>query len=161
MVKKSELREALLQKLREELALLSGAAALARDEATSEESRARSKYDTHSQEAAYLAQGQARLAAEIKTSLQVYSEISFPSLPADAPIEPGALIELESAEQRAWYFLGPRAGGVEFNVEGCNVLVLTAQSPLGGALIGKRAGEIVHTPGRAGATVTHRIASVS
>ena len=45
------------------------AAALARDEAISEESRPENKYDTHSQEAAYLAEGQARLAGEIEADI--------------------------------------------------------------------------------------------
>ena len=60
------LRDEICRRLRAQLSLQTGAAALARDEATNEESRARSKYDTHSQEAAYLAEGQGRIAAEIE-----------------------------------------------------------------------------------------------
>ena len=64
-VKKSELRDAIIRHLRDELTRQTNAATMARDEAISEESRAESKWDTHSQEAAYLAEGQARLAVEI------------------------------------------------------------------------------------------------
>ncbi len=158
---KTALREAILQKLREELALQTDAAALARDEATNEESRARSKYDTHSQEAAYLAEGQARLAAEAQASLQVYAGVSFADFPPDAAIAPGALIELQSGPRRSWYLLGPRAGGLELSIDGRDILVLTPQSPLGRALLGRHAGEVVQTPGRDSATIAHRILTVS
>ena len=70
---KSALRDAIVAQLRAELALQTSAALLARDEAISEESRAENKYDTHSQEAAYLAEGQARHAAEIEASLAHYA----------------------------------------------------------------------------------------
>ena len=62
-VNKPALRAAILHELRQELARQTRAAEMARDEAISEESRAENKWDTHSQEAAYLAEGQAKLAA--------------------------------------------------------------------------------------------------
>lgn len=160
MVTKSDLRGAILQKLREELELQAAAAELAREEATSEESRARSKYDTHSQEAAYLAQGQAKLVAEIKDSLKAYEALPMPAPQPDPAVTLGALVELDSNGHRAWYFLGPRAGGLECTVDGRNVLVLTTQSPLGRSLVGRRAGEIVQTPGRGDAVDMHRIVAV-
>ncbi|MEX2044226.1 MAG: transcription elongation factor [Opitutus sp.] len=157
---KSDVRGAILQKLREELALQASAAELAHEEATSEESRARSKYDTHSQEAAYLAQGQAKLVAEIKDSLHVFETLPLPGPSDDATVTLGALVELESDGHRAWYFLGPRSGGLEVAVDGREILVLTTQSPLGHALVGKRTGEVVQTPGRTNTTDTHRIVRV-
>lgn len=150
-VNKSTLRAAILEQLRRELASQVGAAHLAREEAISEESRPDSKYDTHSQEAAYLAEGQARLAAEIEASLAHYAALPLPDFgPADA-IALGALIEL-GGEKRAsaWYFLGPRAGGIGLKWEGRDVLVITPQSPLGRQLLGRRAGETVRLPGRTG-----------
>lgn len=159
-MKKSALREAILQQLREELKLQSEAAALARDEATSEESRAQNKWDTHSQEAAYLAEGQAKLAAEIEVSLEVYTNLSMPELGPDSAIVLGTLVELDAGGKSAWYFLGPRAGGLEVVVDGRKVLVLTSQSPLGGQLIGKKVGDTVRTNGR-GPTAAQRIVSVA
>lgn len=160
MHEKSGLRAAILLKLREELGLQQKAAALAREEAISEESRARSKYDTHSQEAAYLAQGQAKLAAEIEASLDLYASVPLPDFgPGDA-IAVGALVQLDSIGKHGWYFLGPRAGGLEVSVGSRDILVLTPQSPLGRELIGRRVTELVQTPGRNGAMVTHRIVSV-
>lgn len=158
-MKKSELRDAILAQLRAELALQTGAALLARDEAISPESRAENKYDTHSQEAAYLAEGQARLAGEIETSLTHYATLPLPDFAKDAVIALGAMVETETRGKRTRYFLGPRAGGLELHVGGHDVLVLTPQSPLGRALLGRRAGETVTAPGRGGA-VEHGILSV-
>lgn len=154
-VNKTALRDAILRQLQADLALQAQAAALARDEATNEESRARSKYDTHSQEAAYLAEGQARLVGEIEASLESYAALPTPPFGPDDAIALGALVELQSADRRAWYFLGPRAGGLELKLEGRDILVVTPQSPVGRQLIGKRVGGVVTTPGRgAGAAQT-------
>lgn len=133
---------------------------MARDEAISEESRAENKWDTHSQEAAYLAEGQARLAGEIHASIEIYTTLPLPAFKESDVLAVGALVALESAYgKRAWYFLGPRAGGIEVTLEGKTVLVLTLQSPLGRQLLGKRVGDTVQGPGR-GAAALQRIAAV-
>lgn len=147
---KSLLREAILEQLRAELAQQTAAAHLARDEAISEESRPENQYDMHSQEAAYLAEGQAKLAQEIADHLAQYATLPLPELTAESTIALGAVVELGGA-RRAWYFLGPRAGGLEVSVEGRTVLVITPQSPLGRQLVGKRVGDAVALPGRGGA----------
>ena len=146
---KSVLREHILAQLRADLALQVGAAQLARDEATSEESRAENQYDTHSLEAGYLAEGQARQAAEIEESLKVISALPLAGFSPGAPIALGALVEVHDGRgEAAWYFLSPRAGGLELPLEGRNVLVVTPQSPLGRALLGRHPGETVPLPGR-------------
>ena len=156
---KAELRDAILRQLQADLALQAKAAALARDEAIDEESRARSKYDTHSQEAAYLAQGQAKLVGELETSLEAYAALALPAFgPGDA-IALGALVELQARDARAWYFLGPRAGGLEITWGGRDILVVTPQSPVGRELIGKKLGEIITLPGR-GSGVQQTIVAV-
>jgi transcription elongation GreA/GreB family factor len=151
-VKKSALRDAILQQLRQELATQTRAAEMARDEAISEESRPENKWDTHSQEAAYLAEGQARLAAEIGASIEIFTTLSLPDFgPAD-PIAVGAVVDVEttagSKTKRSRYFIAPRSGGIEVQLGGDTILVLTPQSPLGRQLIGKRTGDIVPGVGR-------------
>jgi transcription elongation GreA/GreB family factor len=161
-VKKSALRDAILQQLRQELARQTSAAELARDEAISEESRAENKWDTHSQEAAYLAEGQARLAAEIGASIELYATLPLPDFgPADV-IALGALVELEPPRgaKSAWYFIGPRAGGLELRLDERDILVLTPLSPLGRQLIGRHVGDVVQSAGRGGST-HQRILSVA
>lgn len=160
-VNKSDLRAAILQQLHQELDRSSGAAALARDEAISEESRAENKWDTHSQEAAYLAEGQARQAATIGESLELYLTLPLPDFPPGATIAVGAVVELEDHRgRRSWYFIGPRAGGLEVAFGDRSLLVVTPPSPLGRQLLGKRSGDPVATPGRGTATA-QRIVSVT
>lgn len=160
-VNKALIRNAILAQLRAELALQVGAAHLARDEAISEESRAENKYDTHSQEAAYLAEGQAKLAAEIEASIALYTTLPLPVFGSADPIASGALVEVGTKGKSSWYFLGPRGGGIEVPVEGHTVLVLTPQSPLGRQMLGKRVGDKIAMPGRAGAGAGQAILSVS
>lgn len=148
---KPALRAAIVEQLRRELAAQVGAALLAREEAISEESRPDSKYDTHGQEAAYLAEGQARIAAEIEASLAHYAALPLPDFEPTDAIALGALIELGTeSRSSAWYFLGPRAGGIELQWEDRKILVVTPQSPLGRQLLGHHAGETVRLPGRGG-----------
>ena len=71
----------------------------------------------------------------------------------------GAVVTLETGGKFSWYFLGPRAGGLELTVEGRRLLVLTPSSPLGRQLIGKRTGETINAAGR-GAAKAQRIAAV-
>ncbi|MBL9186480.1 MAG: GreA/GreB family elongation factor [Opitutaceae bacterium] len=158
---KSALRTAILQQLRAELGRQASAAENSRDEAISEESRAESKWDTHSQEAAYLAQGQSRIVHEIGESIALYGTLPLPDFAPGDVIAVGALVELEAARggKHAWYFLGPRSGGLELSIDGRDVLVLTPQSPLGRQLLGRRAGDTLAAPGRS-AAAAQRIVSV-
>src|SRR5829696_7928138 len=112
-VNKAILRDAVLRELRQELARQTSAAETSRDEAISEESRAENKWDTHSQEAAYLAEGQAKLAAEIRAQIELYSTLSLPTFTREDVVAVGAIVEVQSESRKnAWYFIGPRAGGL-------------------------------------------------
>jgi len=159
-VNKIAVREQILSELRAELLLQTRAAQLSRDEAISEESRAENQYDTHSQEAAYLAEGQARLVAEIAASIELYESLTLPVFAAGTPAAIGALVAVEAGGATTWYFIGPRGGGLELQVEGTPVLVITPQSPVGRELLGKRTGDVVRLPGKAASSAA-RITEIS
>ena len=159
-IDKSSLRDAILRQLHTDLALQTRAAQLAHDEATNEESRAENKYDTRGQEAAYLAEGQARLAAEIEASIAAYSVLPLPAFGAGDRVALGAVVRLGDPPRDSWYFLGPHAGGMELNLGEKNILVVTPASPLGGQLLGKSAGEFIRAPGREAAAVL-RLAEIA
>jgi len=158
-VKKSDLREAILSELQLELARQTRAAQLARDEAISEESQPENKWDTHSQEAAYLAEGQARQVIEVGQSIELYRNLVLPDFAANDPVASGAVVSLTNRTATTWYFVGPRAGGLEIDFGGRKLLVITPQSPLGRQLVGKRVGDEINPPGAA-AHGAQRIASV-
>lgn len=107
-MKKTELRAAILRELQEELARQTKAAELARDEAISEESQPENKWDTHSQEAAYLAEGQARLVQEVSQSIEYFQNLALPEFGPDDRASVGALVGLQGTKGTAWYFLDAR-----------------------------------------------------
>ncbi|MDF9832942.1 transcription elongation GreA/GreB family factor [Ereboglobus sp. PH5-5] len=145
---KNILRQALLEKLQADLDMLSRAALMAREEATHEESKATTKYETHGQEAAYLAESQANLAGEIRDNIEFYKTLDLPAFEIGQPVAVGAVITLELRGKPSKYFLGPRNGGVEFAFQGETIMIVTPQSPLGSELLGKYIDDVIHLPGR-------------
>lgn len=150
MIDKARLREAILAQLAADLDLQTRAALLARDEAISDESKAEGKYDTRAQEAAYLAEGQARQAAELHDSIALYRALEFSTRTDVAEV--GSLIRLSAGSNTIDYLLGPRAGGLEIEVDGRQITVVTPASPLGRQLLGAAIGATVTLPGRGRAT---------
>lgn len=157
---KRSLVDAIIAQLTAELAVYYKAARAAHAEATHEQSKPENKYDTRGLEAAYLARGQSRQAAEIEASIDEFQKLA-PRVfaPAD-PIDVGALVELVANKDRSFYFVGPRAGGTEVILDGHEVLVITPQSPLGEQLVGRRQGERIKVA-IAGAHHDYRIARVA
>ena len=135
----------LMQQLRsaimERIVAFERSAQNAHAEATDEQNKAESKYDTRALEASYLAEGQTRQAAEAEQSFLQLEAFEPRVFGVDDLVDIGALLELEARDKVCeWYFLAPCAGGTELEFEGRRVLVLTAQSPLGSQLIGARRG---------------------
>lgn len=158
-MQKSAVRDAIVAQLQSELDLQSRAAHDSREEATSEESKSEGKYDMRSQEAAYLAEGQARLALEIAESLALFNALDTADLPQGSPASVGAIVTLESKGKTSLYFLGPRNGGLEVATGEGSVTVVTPTSPLGRQLVGRRVGDTALLPGRGG-PVAHTISSI-
>ena len=144
-------KESDFEKIKLEWETQTHAAMVSREEATHEESRAENQYDMHAQEAAYLAEGQAKLAAELGDSLALYQSMALPAFTAAQPIGLGAVVTLNAAGRKTRYFIGPRNGGIEITFEDTEIIVLTPQSPLGRLLVGRHVGDTVATPDRASA----------
>lgn len=124
---------------------LSAVAEMARDEATSAESKCEDKHDTRATEASYLAAGQGRRLLELRQLLTwVVSQ------DAHTPCERvalGALVEVEDEEgARRWLFVAP-AGGERLEVEETEVQVLSPRSGLGQALMGLEEGDAAEVDG--------------
>jgi transcription elongation GreA/GreB family factor len=156
---KTQLLEQIVASLSESLGVLEKAARASHAEATHESSKAESKYDTRGLEAAYLAGGQARQAKEILDSIKVYESLAVKDFARGEPIDLTALVEVDSNATRSTFFIGPRNGGLEVEFDRKEVTVITAQSPLGQNLIGKKAGHRWTTK-LGGSTVKYHIVSV-
>lgn len=114
-----------------ELASLMRAAQGAFAAATDPDSKAENKYDTRTLEASYVARGQAQRVAELQEAVRAFGALSGSTLEPGAMITLGALVSLETPEERAHYFLGPFAGGTEIVHAGQEVVVITPASALG------------------------------
>jgi transcription elongation GreA/GreB family factor len=140
MNKRAVIRK-IVARLTEELQVYFRAAHASRAEATHEQSKAESKYDTRGLEASYLARGQSRQAAELEVAIAEFEKLDARPFADGAGIDIGALVELEHDGEHSFYFLGPRAGGTEVIHGKKEILVITPQSPLGEQLAGKKSGE--------------------
>jgi len=138
-------KRALIQKivaaLTSELGIYFRAAMASRAEATHEQSKAESKYDTRGLEASYLARGQSKQAAELEAAIAEYQKLETRPFAASDGIEIGALVELQWDGETSFYFIGPRAGGTEVVQDKKEILVITPQSPLGAQLMEKIQGD--------------------
>jgi len=145
---KAALRDALVARLEEELALQTAAANASREEATDSESRQEGKYDMRGQSAAYLAAGQAKLVQEIGEAIGAFRALPSAAAAPGGAVGLGSLVVLEQGGERQAYFVGPARGGLEVELEGVAVTVVTPGSVLGAKLLGRKPGDrIVSQPG--------------
>ena len=138
---KRALLKKIVAQLTSELEVYFRAAQASRAEATHEQNKAESKYDTRGLEASYLARGQSKQMAELEAALEEFGKLDAHPFAAGEAIGLGALVQLETGGERSFYFIGPRAGGTEVEHEKQEVLVITPQSPLGAQLMDKKQGD--------------------
>jgi transcription elongation GreA/GreB family factor len=157
---KKDVHQRFVEKLSAELESLTAAAKNSISMATNEAHRAESKYDTFSLESSYLARGQAQRVDELRFALDRLYALSVKELSGESPIQYGSLVRLESdqGKARTLYFC-PGGGGEQISFDGEEVCIITAVSPLGKAVLGKRLGVTFEVKiGRT--TQTFRIAAV-
>ena len=140
---KGSLIQIILNELSKKLSIATQAALAAHDEATHEDAKAENKYDTRGLEASYLAGAQSERAVQLQSAVAYFENLALKPLEAKEIIAATALVELELEGKVAWYFLSSQEGGLEVECEGEKVFVLSPQSPLGSALMGKSEGDDV------------------
>lgn len=123
---------------------------LAHETATHGETVAENKYDTFGLEASYLAHGQAKRVTECEADLATYKKLIIQDFSEKIAIAPGAVIYLQEQEEnknniQKILFLGPAAGGLKLTFDNEKIMIITPSAPLGKALAGRFAGEIVKT----------------
>jgi transcription elongation GreA/GreB family factor len=139
-------KQHILTKIKQELDLKYDQAKAAVKEAyasaTDKENIAENKYDTTGLEASYLVQGQARRLQEMERSITAFDQMTIPSTPPQT-VALGTLLTVEENGQSGVFFVGPEAGGLKLQCEGIEVMVITANSPIGQSLFGKKTGDSV------------------
>ncbi len=124
------------------------AAHATRDEATHEDNKAESKYDTRGLEASYLAEAQACQAEEAEEHVARFESMPLREFQPEDPIALGALVEVALGGYVDLYMLAPGAGGKEFEIDGRECTLVTADSPMGARLLGLRQGARFDVNGR-------------
>ncbi len=139
------LRAELVTQLEEALALASAAHAATVAGATHAESKPENDKDTRALELTYLARGQAQRVVELQAALVELASWSPRGFSDDDAIALGALVTLDEDGDERRLFVAPSGGG---NQLAGGVQVVTPQSPLGVALLGKYVGDEVELRGR-------------
>jgi transcription elongation GreA/GreB family factor len=136
-------KTALLAQLRQALAgerqVLVASALAAREGATHEEAKPENDKDTRALEQSYLARGEALRIEEIAAALVEVKAMSIRAFRGDESATLGALVTTEQDGARALLWLAPQGGGLRLG--GGAVQVVTHRSPLGRAILGKKAGD--------------------
>ncbi len=150
---KAELLAVLKRQLEAELAVMEHAHQQSREGATHEEARSEGDKDMRSTEVSYLARGQALRVVELVEGLNKLSMLRARKFSEEDPLAMGALVRLEDQDSgdESCFLLAPAGAGARLSAceagsgkaQALEVVVLTAGSPLGRALLGQRLGDEV------------------
>lgn len=110
-----------------------------REGATHEQAKPENDKDTRALEQSYLARGQAMRVEELTTSVAEVQAMPVRDFVPSDPVALGALVAVEEDGTRRLFLMAPQGGGAAL-AEG-RVQVITPRSPVGRALLGKRAGD--------------------
>ena len=130
----------IILQLQQELDTAIAASQQAHASATDRENIAENKYDTLATEAAYLAHGQSMRIAELQQAILSYQHFKPASFNDSSPIAIGALVTIENQNsgELKHVYLGPAAGGLALIRDNNPVRLITKETPLAKALLGKR-----------------------
>ena len=140
---KKELVASLMGTLEAELANMRRAAKDAREAATHEEAKPENDKDTRALEASYLAGGQAARVRELEVSLKVMEGMPLLDLTGKSVQASAVVVVVGDGDAETTFFMAPIGGGATVRAGTFAAQVLTPQSPLGQALLGKSVGDVV------------------
>jgi transcription elongation GreA/GreB family factor len=137
---KSRLKEQLARALADDLSVRERAHRAASEAATHEEAKPENDKDTRALEQSYLAHGEARRVEELRAALAELQSMAVRDLAEHDAVVLGALVTIDEGGVETLLWLASHGGGSRL-ADG-SVQVVTPRSPLGQALIGKRAGDL-------------------
>lgn len=138
-VSKNQLKQELVRLLQNDLEALQRAHHATREGATHEEAKPENDKDTRALEQSYLARGQALRVEELAAAVAAVQAMPDHPYPDEHPVAVGALVRIAEGAQERLFFVAPEGGGA--SLAHGTVQVVTPRSPLGRAMLGKRAGD--------------------
>ncbi len=121
-----------------DLNVLLQSAQVAYEAATHSENKAEDQYDTRGLEASYLAEAQGKRSSQLNADLHLFRTIELKKFTKKTPIQATALVTVDCEGKETTYLLMPCAGGLTTEYKGQRIQVITPQSPIGAALLGKQ-----------------------
>lgn len=141
MTDKREILKLLRERVNADLAVMNAAQRTVVEGATHEENKPENDKDTRALEQSYLARGQAQRVVELQSELNQLKALELRPFSAQTAIAVGALVAVDDGNALVHYFIAPAGGGLRLTLDGVEVRVVTPQSPIARALLGKREGD--------------------
>jgi transcription elongation GreA/GreB family factor len=145
-VDKRRVVELVAERARHEFEVATRAQRASAEGATHEEARAEGDKDMRATEVSYLARGQAARVEELREAAALFAALPGTNLGPNDPARVGALVQVEEDEGTSLWLLAPLGAGIEVELDGQRVSVVSTRSPLGRALLGGRSGDVVTVP---------------
>ena len=114
--------------------------------ATHEEAKAESKWDTQALESSYIAAGHAMRAKDISNDIQSLQAILLDmDVMSSNKIVTGSLLYciFEKDNAANYFYLSSHGGGIEFKIEEHSITILNPSTPLGRILLDSKVGDTV------------------
>ena len=140
---KTRILSDLLQQAEKELEVATRVVKDAVAAATDEEAKAEGDKDMRSTEASYIARGQSGRLRDIEHMVAVFRALKPRVFSDNDRIAVGACVHLEGDHGDIRCILMQVGGGMKTQLGGHSVQVVTVQSPLGSALLGKTEGDTI------------------
>ena len=142
MIDKSLVLQALHDALTRDLQSVTISQKRIQEGATHSESRAESDKDTRATEASYVARGLAKRVSELQEAVSLLAAVKLRAFTNQDRVALTAIVTLEDdAEKQERYFVMPTGGGLRLDIHNQTIGVITPQSPLGVAVLGKHIGD--------------------
>ena len=138
---KTKVHATLREALHAALGVMAHSAEDARRGAVHEENRSEGDKDMRATEQSYVARGQAMRTEQLAEDVARFESIAVRTFAPDAAVGIGALVKVLIDEDERWFYVISQGGGMDLDVDGTRVTVLTPSSPAGQLVLGKFVGD--------------------
>ena len=144
MINKSLIKHTLIEQLEASLAVAVQSAKHAHQDATHEQSKTETQYDSLGIEMAYLAEGQSKRIETLRREIQVLKESIEPI--SNQKIQLGHLIKLESCDDESllWVYILAVAGGNKVTFNDVDIQIVTPSAPIAHKLLKQSIGDEIY-----------------